>query len=110
MNKKDIKIALEKQIPKKVKAIELKERREVMDIEKAIDILNDPEADMVYTVEEIDLACLVAIDALKKQLPQKGIPYNSAKNHNFVECGACNKDMGMYYQYCPKCGQKSDWI
>ena len=87
----------------------LEERREIMDIEMAIDILNDPEADMVYTREEIDLACLVAIDALEKQIPQKGIPYNSAKNHNFVECSACNKDMGMYYKYCPNCGQKISW-
>ena len=59
-----------------------------------------------YAVQSVSLA----IEALEKQIPQKGIPYNSAKNHNFVECGACNKDMGMYYQYCPKCGQKSDWI
>ena len=79
------------------------------DIEKAIDILNDIEADMVYTVAEINLAYLVAIDALKKQLAQKGIPYNSDKNHNFVECGACNRDMDLYYQYCPRCGQKALW-
>lgn len=80
-----------------------------MDIKKTIDILNNPEADMVYTIEEIDLACLVAIDVLQKQIPQMGIPFNSAKNHNLVECGACNRDMGMYYQYCPHCGQKAKW-
>lgn len=51
----------------------------------------------------------MAIEALEKQIPQKGIPCNSAKCHNFVECGVCNKDMGMYYQYCPHCGQKIDW-
>ena len=48
-------------------------------------------------------------NALLKQIPIKGIPYNSSMNHNFVECCVCNKDMYMYYKYCPHCGQKLDW-
>lgn len=79
------------------------------DIEKAIDIINDTEADMFYTTKEINLACLIAIEALEKQIPKKGIPYNSDKNHNFVECGACNSDIRFYYRYCPRCGQKLVW-
>lgn len=81
------------------------------EIEKAIETLKDMKgvfdtrSHKQYSLSALDLA----ISALEKQIPQKGIPCNSAKNHDFVECGACNKDMGMYYQYCPKCGQKSDW-
>lgn len=52
---------------------------------------------------------MIAIKALEKQLPKKGIPYNSDKNHNLVECGACNRDMHFYYRYCPICGQRSHW-
>lgn len=59
--------------------------------------------------EEQEKATDLAISALEKQIPQMGVPFNSAKNHNFVECGACNRDMGRYYQYCPHCGQKAKW-
>lgn len=52
---------------------------------------------------------MVAIGALEKQIPKKGIPCNSDKNHNFIKCGACNRDMGLYYRYCPVCGQRSHW-
>lgn len=81
------------------------------DIERAIETLKDmrsyfnDRSHRQYSMPAID----TAISALEKQIPQKGIPCNSAKNHNFVECGACNRDMGMYYQYCPHCGQKAKW-
>lgn len=91
----------------------------MIDIEKAIENINDfievwelEQADeyteMIISKEDID-TFKIAISALEKQIPQMGIPCNSYKNHNFVECGACNRDMGMYYQYCPHCGKKAKW-
>ena len=86
------------------------------DIEKAIKNIKKQYKGIDYTSgKDITVLCIydkqaeATIKALEKQLPQKGIPLNSAKNHNFVECGVCNKDMGMYYQYCPHCGQKIKW-
>lgn len=48
----------------------------------------------------------LAIEALEKQIPKKVIPYNSAKNHSFIECVACNGHIEKYYKYCTECGQK----
>ena len=86
-----------------------------MDIERAIDILNDPETDMVYTVEEIDLACLVAIKALNKQIPVKGLieKYETINGGVLGEgrvcvCPIC-KEAIVPVGYCGECGQKLDW-
>ena len=80
-----------------------------MDIERAIEILKIQKS----FIADINIDALVAYDmaikALKKQVNQKGIPYNSAKCHKFVECPECNKDMDKYYNHCHHCGQKVDW-
>lgn len=44
--------------------------------------------------------------ALEKQITKEVIPYNSAKNHSFIECVACNGHIEKYYKYCTECGQK----
>ncbi len=86
-----------------------------MDIERAIDILNDPETDMVYTVEEIDLACLVAIKALNKQIPVKGLieKYETINGGVLGEGRVCVclicKEAIVPVGYCGECGQKLDW-
>ncbi|OZV10765.1 hypothetical protein CIW83_18270 [Tissierella sp. P1] len=49
------------------------------------------------------------IEALEKQIPKKGMPYNSGKNHNFIECSTCSAHLDLYYKHCTKCGQKLDW-
>ena len=80
-----------------------------MDIEKAIDILNDPEADMVYTVEEIDLAWLVAIDALEKQIPRQ-VGDIIGDYENDYDCPICGTITRFEHQrHCIECGQKLKW-
>lgn len=54
-----------------------------MDIKKVIEILNDTEADMEYTHEEINTAYRIAIELLEKQISKMN--------------------------YCKECGQKLDW-
>lgn len=51
--------------------------------------------------EEIELACLVAIDALKKQIPVN----LTLRNSGVCECPNC-KTIYSYIEYCSGCGQK----
>ncbi len=86
-----------------------------MNNQEAIEVLKDfdkqvsAKADGVYQTDIGKTACDLAVNALEKQIPKKGIPYNSAKNHELVECPNCHKDMVLYYDYCHYCGQAVDW-
>jgi hypothetical protein len=97
------------------------------EIEKAIEILNDPEADMEYSTGEIIGANLLAISSLEKQIPKKiiyqeyeyndekiringidGVPYDLCPNCKTNLCTTgffARKKMN----YCPDCGQRLDW-
>ena len=54
-------------------------------IKKAIEILNNPEADIDYTKEEINQAHLLAIKTLIKQLPNKTFEWQKCKRKNGTE-------------------------
>lgn len=57
------------------------------DSEKAIEVVNE--------------ACIVACNALEKQVPKKP---------NGIHCGSCNYVLVLLHDlYCPRCGQKIDW-
>lgn len=79
------------------------------EIKKAIETLRKWSVKNAIIPDEDFPSFEMAISALEKQIPIKGIPYDNYKNHIFVECGACHKNMDMYYDYCPKCGQRIDW-
>ena len=68
----------------------------------------------IATLEEIQqyraIGTVEEFKALKeKSEPKKGIPYSSVKNHKFVECPNCHKDMDLYYDFCQYCAQAVDW-
>lgn len=82
-------------------------------IEKAINILNNTEADMDYTKEEIIDTSLLAISALEKQIPKE--PSNIYKVYGewelYGECPNC-KHTGLkqgIHNHCWWCGQAIDW-
>lgn len=66
-------------------------------------------------------ACLIACDAMKKQIPVKPIhviytPENTrgyhGRKHHMVYCGACGKFVQRVYigdKYCRECGTRIDW-
>lgn len=53
----------------------------------------------------VDEACLVACEALEKQVPKKPIMTN------WINCPSCNWGLTLIKgtRYCPKCGQKLSW-
>ena len=77
--------------------------------------INSLKITLIRNADELITDCFsrktlkLAVEALEKQIPIKGVPYNSGKNHSLIECGACNKEVNFYYKYCPKCGQMLDW-
>lgn len=80
-----------------------------MNIEKAIDILNDTEADMNYTKNEISLAHLMGIIALRKKIPKYAKGKGSTKEVGY--CPSCKSHL-MYEpktNYCRWCGQRLSW-
>lgn len=85
-----------------------------MDIKKVIEILNDTEADMEYTNQEINTAYRIAIELLERQTPKKPKIYY-AEGDNRIVCPnlECNGGEGINVyngeNYCTECGQKLDW-
>ena len=78
-------------------------------IEKAIEILNDTEADMKYSTNEINQAHLLAIVALKKRIPKKVELIFSPSGHEIYFCPSCQENISRDNVYCSQCGQKTDW-
>ena len=78
----------------------------MIDPNKAIDYLLDPIGKREIHDESIELA----VDALRKQIPQKLIVTTSTKR-----CPSCNKQLTnkgcihSKYNYCKWCGQALDW-
>ena len=86
-----------------------------MTYQKAIEILNDLEADMSYLKEDINEAILMAISALEKQIPKKPI----ITSWSPAKCPSCGMELSEslgdgYYKHlyglkiC-NCGQKLSW-
>lgn len=64
--------------------------------------------------EEVDEACLVACEALEKQIPMKPTCLNRTQhfeNCDVVLCPRCKKRLKMKSKgkYCDKCGGALDW-
>ncbi len=53
--------------------------------------------------EAVDEACLVACEALEKQIPKKP--------KDWINCPSCNWGLALLKgtRHCPKCGQALDW-
>lgn len=69
-------------------------------IRKAIEILNDTEADMEYTKEEIDNACLIAISSLEKQLGERDVDSKSNKVRNNTREYVCFYNEEYIMNHC----------
>lgn len=93
-----------------------------MELDEAIEVLKDfakqvkVKSDGAYQTDKGMCACMIAIDALKKQIPMK--PYHISQvddNDNAnVECPACHATTDYAVNvikrgHCWKCGQLLDW-
>lgn len=59
-------------------------------------------------IKAVDDACLVACEALEKQIPKKPIDKIRYPNAVYGKCPTCEKKV-VNMPFCQKCGQKLDW-
>ncbi len=91
-----------------------------MEIERAIEILNPTHREHYESLEPVNEACRMGMEALKKQMPEplnyEGDGYDQDGNMIFdiAKCPMCGhefeegvNDWGS--NYCPSCGQALDW-
>ena len=92
-----------------------------MTAEEAIEILHpDTTAQTLLRIEyyggfkkAVDDACLVACEALEKQIPKN--PTRTRGKYGHTECACCGWVVESFcgdleqYPFCPNCGQAIDW-
>lgn len=83
-----------------------------MKIERAIEILDPNSRERYQSVEPVQEACLLGMDALNRRLPKP--PFQAALRDG-PECPTCgnnrylhNKD-GKHNKFCGQCGQAITW-
>ena len=60
--------------------------------------------------EAVDEACLMACEALDKQIPREPLDIQAYPNGaKFADCPACGNIVDACFLYCDQCGQKIDW-
>lgn len=90
-----------------------------MKIERAIEILDPEHREWYESIEPVNEACRMGMDALKKQIP-KALDYEAYGYDTFGEliydiavCPSCGRHFVLYFdeeaKFCPGCGQALDW-
>ena len=83
-----------------------------MKIERAIEILNPEHREHYESIEPVNEACRMGMQALEKQIPKKpnihGFREGREINTISFTCPNCNKHIGRD-NYCKHCGQALDW-
>ena len=67
-----------------------------MTFDRAIEILDPEHREHYESIDPINDACRMGMEALKKQLPMK------------PRCPICGR-VAIYENFCPDCGQAIDW-
>ena len=82
-----------------------------MTIERAIEILNPEHREHYESLEPVNEACRMGMDALKKQIPKKAKESHSHIRYvKIYECPNCKGEFsGKVSKYCYHCGQALDW-
>ena len=81
-----------------------------MKIERAIEILDPTHREWYDSLETVEEACRMGMEALKKQLPKKPeITLTGTTGWNTrTFCPVCEKEV-LSGNYCLHCGQALDW-
>lgn len=85
-----------------------------MEIQEAIKILHPDttaealeEYDKEESIKMVEEACIVACEALEKQIPYKVVNRGDEhEKYGYCKCGAFEVDI---HECCTKCGQAIDW-
>lgn len=72
-----------------------------MTIERAIEILNPEHREHYESIEPVNEACRMGMQALKKQMPKKV--------KGFTGTCECGKTIYPHMKYCNNCGQALNW-
>ena len=79
-----------------------------MTLERAIEILNPEHREHYDSLETVEEACRMGMQALEKQIPKKPLPDNRYFGNG--KCPNCNAVfMDKSTKYCGNCGQALDW-
>lgn len=82
-----------------------------MTIERAIEILNPEHREHYDSIEIVEEACRMGMNALEKQIPKKPTEYDSVPH---ARCPHCTIGVRVYCDsakvpFCQWCGQALDW-
>lgn len=74
--------------------------------ERAIEILDPEHREHYESIEIVNEACRIGIEALEKRIPKKPVP-----NNELNCCPVCGDEtiVLIWHKYCSKCGQALDW-
>ena len=84
----------------------------MMTLERAIEILNPEHREHYDSLETVEEACKMGMEALKKQIPKK--PRLNDSDYAYFECDSCGTAIAYSFEpeehkYCLHCGQALDW-
>lgn len=79
-----------------------------MTSERAIEILNPEHREHYDSIETVNEACRMGMEALKKQIPKKPIEKPTKSFFADLRCPNCKTLIGIQ-KYCKDCGQAIDW-
>lgn len=85
--------------------------------ERAIEILDPEHREHYESIDPVNEACRMGMEALRKQVPEapvlSGDGYSDgALVYDTWECPSCGEKYETEYEehrYCPACGQAIDW-
>lgn len=90
-----------------------------MKIERAIEILDPEHREWYESIEPVNEACRMGMDALKKQIPKDldyeadGYDTSGELIYDIAVCPSCGRHFELDFdeeaKFCPGCGQALDW-
>lgn len=82
-----------------------------MTYERAIEILNPEHREHYESIEPVNEACRMGMEALEKQIPKKAKESDLHIRYvKIYECPNCKGEFsGNISKYCYHCGQALDW-
>lgn len=78
-----------------------------MTIERAMEILDPKHREHYDSIDVVNEACRMGMEALEKQIPKK--PLYIAGDYDLPLCSKCKSPAEDNEPYCSVCGQAIDW-
>lgn len=80
-----------------------------MEIERAIEILNPEHREHYDSIEEVNEARRMGMEALERQIPKKPELENFRGLYPYFACPECGWNLRSENYCCSMCGQEIDW-